>query len=311
MGRLWKLALGVVIVAAIAIWDIGLPGKHAPAASTAAQSSPSPSVSSPSASASTGPIAPDVPGVLHPTGSPEFTAAFTGSSLDTSVWDTCYPEPQFRFGNGCTNFGNAGKEDEWYVPSQVKVSGGVLQLVADREPTPGDTSTGAPETYSCRSGMVTTYSGFRFKYGFIQVVARIPSNSGLWPALWLAAANLQWPPEMDMLEAWGGPQFGPGHIYASTYFHYATPTRNKQDRGVITPATLASGWHTFGLSWTRTQMTWLLDGKPVLTVRQYIPDQKMYFIANLAEYINKAQPDVTAGECSGSLDIRSVQVWKA
>jgi len=306
MGRLWKIALGIVIVAAIALWDVGLPGKHAPATSTAAQSSPSASAPSPSVSASTAPMVPDLPGVIQPKGGPEFTAAFTGSKLDRSVWGTCYPQPQLHFSNGCTNFGNKTKEAEWYVPSQVKVSGGVLHLTADHEPTAGDTSVGAPQTYSCRSGMVTTYPGFRFKYGFIQVVARIPSSSGLWPALWLAAANLQWPPEMDMLEAWGSPKF-----YAAVYFHYGTPTANTQDRGVITPATLASGWHTFGLSWTRTQMTWLLDGKPVLTVRQHIPHQKMYFIANLAEAISKADPDVTAGQCSGSLLIRSVKVWKA
>jgi beta-glucanase (GH16 family) len=306
--RGWKLAFGVLIVAVVVIWDIGLPGEHNSSAGPAATPTPSSSVpASSSSSVTASPLASSaIPGVLQPTGKPEFAAAFTGSSLDTSVWDTCYPQPYYNFGNGCTNFGNATKEAEWYLPSQVKVYGGVLHLVADKEPTAGHSSNGGSETYSCRSGMVTSDPGFQFKYGYIQVIARIPSSSGLWPALWLAAANFQWPPEMDMLEAWGGPDF-----YASTYFHYATPTRNKDDRGVITPATLASGWHVFALSWTRTQMTWLLDGKPVLTVRQNIPHQKMYFIANLAEYISKAHPNVTAGQCRGSLLIRSVAVWKA
>jgi len=298
--RGWKLVFGILIVAAIVIWDVGLPGHHASTADSAA-----PSTHSPTATASpTTP--PGVPGVIQPQGKPEFAATFTGSSLNTSVWGRCYPEPGFNFGNGCTNFGNTGREAEWYVPSQVKVSGGVLHLVADREPTAGATSNGAPQTYSCRSGMITSYPSFRFKYGFVQVIARIPSTSGLWPALWLAAANLQFPPEMDILEAWGSPRF-----YAATYFHYVTPAGDAQDRGVITPATLASGWHIFGLSWTRKQMTWLLDGKPVLTVRQHIPHQKMYFIANLAESISKKHPHVTAGQCSGSLLIRSVTVWKA
>jgi len=303
--RWWKPVLGIAIILVIAIWDFGVPGKNTSSAGTAGSSSRSQSVRSPSATVSPSTSA-ATPGVIQPEGKPEFAAAFTGSKLDTAVWDTCYPQPQYQFGNGCTNFGNASKEAEWYVPSQVKVSGGVLHLIANREPTAGGNSAGAPQTYSCRSGMVTSYPGFRFKYGYIQVVARIPSSSGLWPALWLAAANFQWPPEMDMIEAWGGPQF-----YASTYFHYATPTRDTQDRGVITPAALASGWHIFGLSWTKTQMTWLLDGKPVLTVRQHIPHQNMYFIANLADYISKAHPRVTAGQCSGSLLIRSVAVWKA
>jgi serralysin len=188
----------------------------------------------------------------------------------------------------------------------VQVYGGLLHLVAQRKPTEGRTSTGAPEEYACRSGMVTTDPGFEFKYGLIQIVAKIPANPGLWPALWLGAASFKWPPEMDIVEAWGGQRF-----FAAAFFHFATASGNEQLRGLITPYTAASGWHTFGLSWTSTQMTWLLDGKAFFTTREHIPHQKMYFIADLAEAITRAQPDVLPGECDGSLLIRSVEVWTA
>src|ERR1700749_511618 len=108
MARAWRLTLGVLIVLAIGAWDFGLIGHHASSGNTASSSlsaSPSPSASS------TGPLVPDLPGVLQPKGRPEFTAAFTGSTLNRSVWNTCYPQPQFEFGNGCTNFGNSSKED--------------------------------------------------------------------------------------------------------------------------------------------------------------------------------------------------------
>ncbi|HYK66940.1 MAG TPA: glycoside hydrolase family 16 protein [Streptosporangiaceae bacterium] len=197
------------------------------------------------------------------------------------------------------------------MPSQVQVRNGTLNLIAQREPTAGSSSNGSPRTYPCRSGMVTSYPGFQFQYGYIQVVANIPSGQGLWPALWLAAANLHWPPEMDMLEAWGSGRTFDGAPYAAMYFHYSTPTSNNTYiKAIVSPASLAIGWHTFALSWTPTQVTWLVDGRPFMTTTQNIPQQKMYLIANLAEAVNAAaHPNVLPGECNGDLQIRSVTVW--
>src|ERR1700722_5312871 len=100
--------------------------------------------------------------------------------------------PGMDVATGCTNFGNAD-EQEWYLPSQDQVSGGVLHLVAQPIPTRGTNSAGAAKTYECRSGMVTTMPGFSFEYGVVQVVAQIPSTAGLWPALWLLATDEVWP----------------------------------------------------------------------------------------------------------------------
>ncbi len=300
MGR-WKLALGVVIVLALVIWDIGLPGRHARHAGGAATSRVSAS-ESPQRVSRDAPAVPDIPGIIRPRSAPEFNATFSGSHLDASVWSTCYP---WMDSTGCTNFGNVRTEDEWYLPTQAQVYGGLLHLVAQRKPTAGQASDGSPKNYSCRSGMVTTYRGFQFEYGYIQIVARIPTGTGLWSALWLAAADLKWPPEMDIVEAWGGARF-----YAASHFHFSTSAGNQEIAGRISPPTLASGWHTFSLSWTKAQLTWLLDGKVILTTHQHIPHQKMYFVADLAEAISKARPIVSPGECNGSLLVRSVQVWK-
>lgn len=292
-GVKWvALTLGVVAALAIAIWRAAPTSTNSSADRSAAVAPPGVVV----------PVVPDVPGVLHPSTNPDFSATFAGSSLNTSIWATCYPWFQ---STGCTNFGNPRKELEWYLPTQVHVSGGLLRLVAQREATAGQSASGAAKTYACRSGIVTTYPGYQFQYGYIQIVARIPTGAGLWPALWLAAADQNWPPEMDILEAWGSPRFS-----ASATLHYATPTGSSQVQGNITPAARAAGWHTFGLSWTSSQLTWVLDGRAILTVRQHVPHQKMYFIADLAESISAANPAVTPGECNGSLLIRSVKVWK-
>jgi beta-glucanase (GH16 family) len=197
--------------------------------------------------------------------------------------------------SGCTNFGN--KEDQWYLPSQDRVSGGALRLVAQPIRTRGQTARGKPKRYRCRSGMVTSYPGFRFRYGYVQVVAWIPAGVGLWPALWLAAENMHWPPEIDMLEHWGDAQG-----LSAVFLH---PVGASQVAARLAPG-LTGSWHTFSLLWTSRQLTWYVNGRAVLTVHRHIPHQRMYLIVTLA--VNRIPP--TGRRCTGVLRIRSVRIFQ-
>jgi beta-glucanase (GH16 family) len=280
--RRHKLAMGVPALAVLAIAGLGVPGGLSSSASASA-------VTGTRAAAPTA-----IRGVPTPKRKPALDATFRGTRLNTKVWDRCYPKLAYYHG-GCTNYGNK-MEAEWYQPSQVKVSGGVVRLIAQRRRTVGATSTGARKVYGCRSGMITSYPGFKFRYGFVQVVANIPHANGLWPALWLAAANGKYPPEVDMLESWGV-----NHETAS-FFH---PVTGEQVRAKYSPS-LTRGWKTYSLSWTSSRLRYYVGNKLVLTVKRRVPHQQMYFIANLAEYLPAKR-----GYCTGQLDIRSVKVWKS
>jgi hypothetical protein len=300
-----RLALGLVVtlaVAALAGWRLeslkaGETGKKSPphaAHMAAAPPSPigsaDPASISPSAARSRSPAAPGLPPALSGTGwRLAFSAAFSGSSLDSALWQTCYPFAGDQA--GCTNYGN--KEYEWYQPSQVQVGDGALSLTASREPTAGQDQAGDPEDFACRSGMVTTAGSFNFRYGYVQVEARIAMGAGLWPALWLAASNLEWPPEIDILEHWDS------YSYYGIYLHTIKQT-------TIGHRVNVAGWHTFAVSWQPGRLTWYLDNRPVFTTTQYVPQQDMYFIANVAE---STAPTATRG-CEGSMLIRSVKIWQ-
>jgi beta-glucanase (GH16 family) len=222
-----------------------------------------------------------------------FNAQFSGTELNTFIWATCYP--WISSPSGCTNYGN--NEYEWYLPSQAQVYGGALHLVANPIPTKGKTPRGESKNYPCRSGMVTSYPSFQFEYGLVQIVARIPSTPGLWSGIWLAAANLKWLPEIDILELWGPP-----HSSTGLYFH---PASGPQVSVRPTTGDLSTGWHTFTLYWSPSRLTWFIDGRAGLSIDQRIPHQKMYFIADLAIY---RHPMTNA--CRGDLLIRSVKVWQ-
>ena len=222
-----------------------------------------------------------------------FDPSFSGTQLSTGTWATCYDwatSPSV----GCTN--NPTKEKEWYVPSQVNVGGGTLNLVAKQESTQGTSTSGAAQTYTCRSGMVTSKPGFNFTYGLIQISAKLPYGPGLWPALWLAATNDQWPPELDIMEHWySEPQMKVyDHTIGSKYLGGPVPT----------PADLSAGFHTYSLLWTKDRVTWYLDGTQVFTTTSYVPQQAMYFIANVAD------DSTAAGACAGTMQIQSVKVYQ-
>lgn len=222
-----------------------------------------------------------------------FNPSFTGTSLDTNTWGTCYPWAP----TGCTNYGNTGDpEHEWYTPSQVTVGDGTLRVTAERAPTSGLTQAGTAKEYECRSGMLTSYPSLRFEYGLLQVVAKIPFGKGLWPALWLAAANEKWPPEIDLLEHWGTMPSG------KVYFH---PLNGPRQGGPVSMPNLGNGgWHTFTLEWTKSRLSWYYDGKRVLTTTKHVPQQDMYFIANVADDV------VGPNTCTGTMQIKSVKVWQ-
>jgi beta-glucanase (GH16 family) len=282
--RLRKLAL--VAAAAVAVFcSAGLTGGSrsvAPAAYAATASSAGQQHTS------------SLPAAPTPKGKPAFDATFTGTSLNTKVWDTCYPL-QPSYGGGCKNWGNS-EEAEWYLPSQVAVYDGELHLVARRARTAGYTYYGKRFIYGCRSGMVTSWPSFKFEYGFVQIVAEIPHAPGLWPALWLAATNGKYPPEMDILESWGVKR------QTGAFFHPLDGPR--VIRTLLNPD-VTRGWKVYSLSWTKSKLVYYVGKTAVLTINDYIPHQKMYFLADLAEYV---QP--RAGYCSGQLRIKSVKIWK-
>jgi len=220
-----------------------------------------------------------------------FSASFPGTTLNSSTWDTCYP---WMGQTGCTNFGNAN-EQEWYLPSQVHVQNGQLALVAQQTRTAGYDKYGNPKTYACRSGMVTTYPGFQFQYGEVQVVARLPFGTGLWPAIWLLPSNFAWPPEIDIMEHYGTA------ATATATLHTAQGT---QQAGTVYFPQAGTGWHTYTLYWTPSSISVYYDSTLVLSTTTGIPQQSMYILLDLANYQSGR------GSCSGTMYIQSVKVFQ-
>jgi beta-glucanase (GH16 family) len=226
-----------------------------------------------------------------------FEDDFSAGSLDGAKWIRCYP---WGTQAGCSNFGN--QEQEWYLPTQVQLSGGALHLVADRGDTDGTDRFGAPATYPYRSGMIATAQRFEFTYGRVEFTARIPKGQAMWPALWLLPADYSWPPEIDVMEAVGQNTSG-----VALTLHGTDGTKSQQ---FVDGADYAGGWHTFAVDWQPGSLTWFVDGNPKMTVTRGVPSHPMYLLANLAVGGSGGGPIGPGTPEHASFDVDAVRVWQ-
>jgi beta-glucanase (GH16 family) len=161
---------------------------------------------------------------------------FSGNSLPAG-WGAYSGEP------GSDPYG-------YWDPADVTVGNGELQLrtKADDDPQqPGASSTGGISFY----GNPQTYGMYLVRMkGDYEPGLQISDIALLWPA-----GNNVWPPEIDFYEDEGGARSG---FTASLH-----PGPDGDDCCIIRRSTSNSGtqWHTYGLIWTPTSITYTIDGK--------------------------------------------------
>ena len=189
---------------------------------------------------------------------------FDGTAYDTSIWN-----PYADWG-GVGSF-NSGREN--YYPSQIRVSNGICNLVA--EPNPGATtfanSYKSGELISARAntGSATPYK-FSFLYGYIEARLKIVNVSGFFGAFWMLPDkknfNYEW--EIDILEVLGHDH----RTMFQTYHYYPglpldqtrntswTPNRGSGNNGNAPVLDYSTGYHTYGVDWQLDHLTFYIDG---------------------------------------------------
>lgn len=208
-----------------------------------------------------------------------FADEFEAASLDRQKWTTCY----WWNKDGCTNLGN--NELQWYRPENVSIADGVLRLTAQRRKVKGFEG----RTFDYTSGMVTTgrdyeelprSSRVRFRYGHVEVRAKVPAGKGFWAAIWLLPETRESRPEIDIMEV-----LGDSARTLRMHYHYIDAAGAKKSVGenVVTP-NLTKDWHVYGVTWDRDRIVWYLDGKEVWRHADAatISSEDMYLLLNLA-----------------------------
>ncbi|MFN3941831.1 MAG: family 16 glycosylhydrolase [Flavobacterium sp.] len=119
-------------------------------------------------------------------------------------------------------------------------------------------------------------SKFAFTYGRVDIRAKIPTNQGTWPALWLLGKNINepggffqpqfgttnWPAcgEIDIMEHGITPSMPTGYIQSA--IHTPSSFGNTVNHGGMVAPNLGNDFHVYTINWSPFQITFLLDGVP-------------------------------------------------
>lgn len=196
------------------------------------------------------------------------------------------------------------EELQWYQPDNARVIGGVLQITGRHEQVLNPRYEAGSRnwkrnrrTAEFTSSCILTRDRFHFRYGRLEVRARIPVASGAWPAIWTLGNRWGWPAcgEIDVMEFYRVPP-------SSMRIHHTTASRErslpiilanacwqKQEGGDAwdTSRTPLSHFTERNPNWTSEFHIWRMDWTPEV-IRIYLDDE-------LLNEIPTAQADTGGG----------------
>jgi len=176
------------------------------------------------------------------------------------------------------------------------VDAGALNIVAKRE-----NFTDQNVTKQFTSARLN--SKFAFKYGRVDIRAKVPNGQGTWPALWLLGKNINedggffdsnfgttsWPAcgEIDIMEHGIFP--GQPINYIGAAIHTPSSSGNTINKGGIQASDISQNYHIYSMNWSPNQISFLLDNVVFYTYNPTIKnsstwpfDADQYLIFNIA-----------------------------
>ncbi|HFA47720.1 MAG TPA: glycosyl hydrolase family protein [Bacteroidetes bacterium] len=167
---------------------------------------------------------------------------FGGNELDLNNWI------QADRGNWFNN------ELQYYSPNNTEVGNGIMTITAKPE---------IIDNHNYTSSRMWSHHKIFFKYGRIDIRAKLPYSQGLWPALWMMGENrdtVGWPQcgEIDIMELRGNT---PNTVSSTVHFknqggdHYNPPAKRYE----LNSGDFSDEFHVFSMIWDEHKIEFLVD----------------------------------------------------
>lgn len=186
---------------------------------------------------------------------------FSTPTVDKSAWN---------FESGGNGWGNNELENYTGRLQNVFQSNGNLIIEARNEAYNGNNYT---------SARLTTQNKKAFKFGRIDIRAKLPVTQGMWPALWMLGSNIStlgWPTcgEIDIMELVGS---DPKKVLGTAHYTNAGGVHDSKGGS----QNLASGdfsqkFHVFSIIWKQDAIEWLIDDQPFYTMTEAMAGTSNY-----------------------------------
>ena len=112
------------------------------------------------------------------------------------------------------------------------------------------------------SARINTLNKQHFKYGKIEVRAKLPKGRGTWPAIWMLGINhltkgYPYCGEIDIMEHVGK---SPDELHGAVHY----PEKNEElisNSDQLNIENLENEYHVYSIEWNRKEITYYIDGK--------------------------------------------------
>lgn len=208
---------------------------------------------------------------------------FKGRTIDNAKWSTGYT--RMTGTDELVGFNDANVRN---------VNGGMLLMTAMKNPDPTN-----PDSYSgakyITTNSLTTENRMSFKYGYLEVRAKVPYKEGCWPSLWLRSPNATqtdstgkdgYNMEVDIIEPFG-------YTDKNKLTIHETEISNSDNHCQAASAeynfgyseNLSNEFHVYGFLWTENGMTFYVDGNEVISYTMAALKEKGY-ASNFDDTVN-------------------------
>ncbi len=235
----------------------------------------------------------------------QVTVVVSQSLIFSDEFDTPgAPNPaKWGYDLGAGGWGN--NELQYYTnrPDNATVSAGTLKIIAKAE-----NFSGSPYT----SARLLSKDKFSFKYGKVEVRAKLPAGVGTWPAVWMLGSNINttpWPGcgEIDIMEHRGSEL---NKIFAT--LHYPGNSGGNGVGNTITITNATTAFHIYTAEWTAGSIKFYVDNIlfHTFTNTPTLPfNQNFFMILNVAMGGNFGGP-VDPAFTTANLEIDYIRVYQ-
>lgn len=175
---------------------------------------------------------------------PIWSDEFNGNSIDLTNW-------KINLGNGCPSmcgFGNNELQTYTDHNNNVRVEDGKLIIEVH-----------ANDSLKYTSAKIQTVNSW--KYGTIEVRAKLPKGRGTWPAIWMLPTNWKygnWPKsgEIDIMEHVGYDQDKIHGTVHTESFNHLLGTQKGKTKEIDN---VSDTFHTYSIQWTEEDISFYID----------------------------------------------------
>lgn len=198
---------------------------------------------------------------------------FDGQTLDVNSWN---------YDTGGGGWGNNELENYTNSDKNSFLTGGYLVIQARQEVAGANNYT---------SARLQTKGKREFKYGRMDIRAKLPKGQGIWPAIWMLGSNIAttpWPAsgEIDIMELLG---HQPNKVYGTMHWgDVGSPSSQAGSNYTLSGDDFSGEFHVFSIVWDATKIEWWVDDHKFFTGNKtdvtgnYPFDQPFFFILNVA-----------------------------